>query len=163
MISTKQKTSAKEYLEVELKRIGKPGLAGKIYGMVVGARSLLDLKPHFFPESFKFVAKAYEMVEEEYQSACALENAIQAAEYEHTTHRDDEVLDGVDAYAVIYASAIEVTANCTGMGDRLPRKNRKYIGGKGDMRWSFPKGELEELKTCKAISFFLNEDGSRYV
>jgi hypothetical protein len=94
-------------------------------------------------------------------AALALDDAIAAETRRSETWRDDEALYEVEAYAILFDDCIKVTANETGMGNRIPRTGRKYIGDKQNWVWQFPISALPEIKACKAISFVLDEKGKR--
>lgn len=91
----------------------------------------------------------------------ALEDAIASETRRAEVWRDDEALYEVEAYAIVFSDCIKVTANETGMGDRIPRTGRKYVGDRQNWVWKFPLSALPEIKSCKAISFVLNEKGDR--
>jgi hypothetical protein len=94
------------------------------------------------------------------EEALNLEDAVAHEEYERLVTRDDEVLDEVDAYAVVYDDRIEVTANQPGMGDKIP-KGRKYVGSQGDMRWVYTLDRLDDIKRCHPIDFILDSKGNK--
>jgi hypothetical protein len=94
-------------------------------------------------------------------AAIALEDAIASETRRAEVWRDDEALSEVDAYAIVFSDCVKVTANQTGMGDRIPKAGRKYIGDRQNWVWRFPLSALPEIKSCKAISFVLNEKGDR--
>ena len=94
------------------------------------------------------------------EEALNLEDAVAHEEYERLVTRDDEVLDEVDAYAIVYDDRIEVTANQPGMGDSFP-KGRKYVGSQGDMRWEYTLERLDDIKRCHHIDFILDSKGNK--
>jgi hypothetical protein len=127
---------------------------------ITQAKSWIDNRDRLNPE--KFIEKVAEL-EREWELAEEAENlyaSIEAEKNKSQTFRDDDALNEVEAYAIVYSDRIEVTANETGMGDRIP-KGRKYVGGKGDMRWEYSLDRLPEILACSAISFVLNEKGER--
>jgi hypothetical protein len=150
-----------QYLKSELSRIGKPEKFKQVWDLIVGCGDIEDIRPRFSPQSFESVKKAWDILQGEYEAKWKLEEAISEQIAKNTTWRDDEVLDEVDAFAVVYEEELIVTANEAGLGERIPKKNRKYIGSKGDMRWIFPLSELPAILNCSIISFVLNEDGSK--
>lgn len=110
----------------------------------------------------KFIQKVAEL-EQEWKQAeewTNLQEAIDTEIAKSTIHRDDKVLDEVDAYAIVYDDRIEVTANQPGMGDSFP-KMRKYVGGKGDMRWEYTLDRLDDIKRCRHIDFILDSKGNK--
>ena len=94
------------------------------------------------------------------EEALNLEDAVVREESDRRVTYDDEVLDEVDAYAIVYDDRIEVTANQPGMGDSIP-KGRKYVGGKGDMRWEYTLDRLDDIKRCRHIDFILDSKGNK--
>lgn len=110
----------------------------------------------------KFIARVKEIEAEwargeEYMN---LQDAVDTELAASVVHRDDEVLDEAEIYAIVYGDRVEVTANVTGAGDKIPQ-GRKYIGGKGDMRWQYDLGRLDDIKQCRHIDFILNESGKK--
>jgi len=124
------------------------------------AKSWIDNREKLNPA--KFIAKVKEL-EAEWALAdqhIQIEDAIQAEEAAARVVRDDEVLDEAEIYAIVYGDRIEVTANVTGAGDKIP-SGRKYIGGKGDMRWQYELDRLDDIKRCRYIDFILDENGKK--
>ena len=97
-----------------------------------------------------FVKKLESIIEEEMDEAAKLEQAIDNEIKGIVDPLDDEYFDDLgcpDFAIVIYADNIEVRAYEPGVGDRLPKKGRKYIGCAGDIRWSFPLSSLDSLQS----------------
>jgi hypothetical protein len=157
-----QKVTSVEYLKSELVKIGNSEKFKQIWDLILWCDDIEEIRHRFSPKSFEFIQRAWELLRQEESEDFALDMAVSEQTAKHTTWRDDEVLDEVDAFAVVYGDRIEVTANEPGLGERIPKQNRKYVGGKGDMRWFFPLSEISAIVTCSSISFVLNEDGSLY-
>jgi hypothetical protein len=149
-------------LKSELARIGKPEKFNQIWNLIIWCDDINDLSGRFSPEAFTFVKKAWEMVQDNHEKEWNLADAIVEQTAKHTIWYDDDLLDEVQAFAVVYDDRIEVTANEPGLGERIPKLNRSYIGCQGDMRWSFPLSEISKIVSCPSISFVLNDDGSAY-
>lgn len=124
------------------------------------AKIWIDNRDKLNPE--KFIQKVAEL-QAEWDKAEALMNLqdkIAEEENDRLVVRDDEVLDELEIYAIVYSDRIEVTSNVTGAGDRIPQ-GRKYVGTQGDMRWRYDLSRLDDLKQCRAIEFILDEQGNK--
>ncbi len=110
----------------------------------------------------KFIQKVAEL-EQEWKHAedwGNLQESIDTELRESVIHYDDEVLDEATVYAIVYDDRIEVTANEPGWGDKIP-SGRKYIGGKGDLRWEYSLHRLDDIKRCRHIDFILDSKGNK--
>lgn len=154
--------TARGFLRAELDKIGKVEKLNQIWSMLTNCNDIEELLGAFSPKSFEFVRQSWEMLQEEWQMEWDLQESISSETTKQTRWYDDTALNEVDAYAIVYDDKIIVTANETGIGERLPKRNREYIGARGEMQWSFPLSETSEILKCSAISFVLNQDGSRY-
>jgi hypothetical protein len=114
---------------------------------------------HFSPQGVQALLVVVEVYEAELGASLKLDSAIADNIYKETTYFDDEALDEVDAYAIVYRDRIEFVAHVNGYGEKLPKKGRKYIGSQGDRRWSFPLNMLSEVRPFS--SFVLDSDGQR--
>lgn len=87
------------------------------------------------------------------------EAKISAAVEAEAIRDGDDAISEVDLYAVIQEDgSVEVVANQTGMGDILPKQDRKYIGGKGDLRWRYP-GLTNQIR--RAVDLVLDHTGEK--
>lgn len=129
----------------------------RAYAAAVGVKKGEDF---YFQLSWKFSAphytalvefvKRYEaLLEEESKAEMELEQAIQEEIQGMIDPLADEYYDEMgapDCAICIYSDRIEVRAYVKGIGDRLPKKGRKYIGSMHDVRWQFPLSSLPQLK-----------------
>jgi hypothetical protein len=123
------------------------------------AKIWIDNRDKLSVEKFVQKVAAIEAEWAETEKHMNLQDAVDTALYESVVHRDDEVLAEAQIYAIVYGDRVEVTANITGAGDKIP-SGRKYIGGKGDMRWQYDLGRLDDIKRCRHIDFILDENGN---
>ena len=155
-------SNAKQQLKSLLESKGKVQYLDLAWNLVMNAAG--EIQPElvlgtlFSPEGVQALLPILEMYESEIESEFKLEERIQEESNSRLVVFDDEVLDEVDGYAIVYSDRIEFVANVNGFGDKLPRKNRKYVGSQGDRRWTFPVDMLAEIKPF--ASFVLKEDGS---
>jgi hypothetical protein len=106
----------------------------------------------YFPLSKNFAPRHYSVLVSFVKRLEAIESAEakikEEIEEKINAEIDDQTMDplsdgsydelGAPDFAVcIYAGYIEVRAYEKGVGEILPKKDRKYIGSQGDMRWSF--------------------------
>lgn len=125
------------------------------------AKIWIDNRDKLKPE--KFIQKVQEL-EAEWAAegeAQKLADAIASEEANQRITAHDELLSEAEIYAVVYPDCIEVKSYVTGAGELIPKKNRKYVGGKGDMRWQYPLSELEAIKGCRSIDFILDSEGNQ--
>jgi hypothetical protein len=88
----------------------------------------------------------YEFIQDaEAEAHQAQEELIQQAVFNALISGSD--CDDSNDFAVcVYESHIEVLAYRSGLADLLPTRNRKYVGQRGDIRWSYPLSSLEALQ-----------------
>lgn len=153
--------TAYEYLQSILTQAGKANKVKMAWDLICMAHDIEELRDRFSPQGFQKIQKVWSLYQAELEQSFKLQERIDEEIANATIYFDDDVLDEVNAYAIVYKDRIEVTANQPGMGDFIPKNNRRYVGGKGDMRWAFPLSMLEKIKTCQAVSFVLNEQGER--
>ena len=97
--------------------------------------------------------RAYEgILEAEAMAEQAIEAEIGNQLYEATGSLygwDENLYDevgGPDAAIVVFPEYVEVRAYVSGVGNRIPKANRTYVGAKGDMRWHYPLETLSLLE-----------------
>jgi hypothetical protein len=128
----------------------------KPLGFIKGQEFYFSLSRNFSPRHYmaivQFVKRLEDIEEAEAKAEFDIEQKIEEEIYEQIM---DPLSDGFydelgapDFAICIYDCHIEVRAYEKGVGDKLPKKGRKYIGSQGDMRWSFPLSMLDELKRC---------------
>lgn len=120
------------------------------------------LSRNFSPARIDRAVQFARLIQEDFENTRKRDEAIATAHYESAranSWMDDDAVSEVDSIAVIYSDRIEVTANVTGMGEKLPKAGRKYVGGKGDIRWSFPLAILPDIRRC--VDLVLMENGDR--
>jgi hypothetical protein len=99
------------------------------------------------------------------QSEWAIKQAVESITYELERSASWEYsgdsldVSAVRCYAIVRDGWIEVIATESGQGERLPKEGRKYIGDKGDMRWSFPVSSQAIMKS--RVDFMIDEKGSQ--
>lgn len=103
----------------------------------------------------KAITNFVKLYEQEVNDWAKQEEAIQSqmAEENYELNRYIDAVDDCSKYEgfqIIYPDRIEVRANTTGLGDRIPKKNRKYVGGRGDMRWEYPISMRDKLAKLKS-------------
>lgn len=121
-------------------------------------RPRLVLSHRFSPEAIEEVMPIVEAYEQELEASMRLDERIEQELCQRQVVLDEDTLGEVDAYLIIYADRIEFIANENGYGERLPKKQRKYIGSQGDRRWQFPLSMLNEV--LPFAEFAINEDGT---
>ena len=139
---------------------GKDSAAYEGLSRTCSAKTWIDNRDKLNPEKFISLAKKLELEWKLSEEREALTDEINEEESKARIVYDDEVLDEVDLYAVVYADRIEVTANEPGMSDRIP-ENRKYIGNIENICWRYELDRLDEIVACKAIDFVLKENGDK--
>lgn len=124
----------------------------KEVGLVPGDEFHYRISWNFAPEHYEkcaeFVEAYLEILVDEYESEAKIEAEIQEAigeAYGWDEHLYDE-LGAPSAAIVIFPDYIEVRAYENGVGAHLPKKGRKYVGCRDDIRWHFPLESLESLK-----------------
>ncbi|MGL5061360.1 MAG: hypothetical protein ACRC62_15410 [Microcoleus sp.] len=150
--------TAYETLKAGMEAFGKGDRLKMAWDLIVFSDCWESIESRFSPAAMPLIREVYNMYIAELDAQWKLQESIDSQVAAHTTWFDDDAIDEVDAYAVVYSDRIEVTANVTGMGGKLPTAGRKYVGGKGDMRWAFPLSALAVVRPC--VSFVLHEDGS---
>lgn len=154
--------TAKEQLAAILSAKGKSqylNQAWQLISMAAGeSRPEIVLASRFSPQGVAELLPIVAAYEKEIEAQYRLESEVQAQLHNHSAYMDDDALYEANAYAIVFSDRVEFVAHVPGYGDKLPRKGRKYIGDKGDIRWQFPVSSLDEIR--RFADFVLNEDGS---
>jgi hypothetical protein len=112
----------------------------------------------FSPKARPLVLSACQAIEASDDWLEKEDKILSAVEAEVIRDGDDAILE-VDLYAVIQEDgSVEVVANQAGMGDFLPKENRKYIGGQGDLRWRYP---AMNAQIRRAVDLVLDTSGEK--
>jgi len=151
--SADETVSLHEIDDAKMRKYAKEAkVTGEFYYRISWAFS-----PKHYSVIANFVKQFEAILDKEAKAAIAIEEEIEKEIKEIIDPLDDEYYDEIgcpDFAVVVYADYIEVRAYEPGVGDRLPRKGRKYTGCPGNVRWTFPKGMLEELKAMKRPTVF---------
>lgn len=96
--------------------------------------------PTHYPKIAGFVKEIEAIIDAEIQEEARLEAQIDA---QVTAYRksEGELYDdlGQPDFAIfLYADRIEAKAYGPGVGELIPKQNRKYIGSREDIRWQYP-------------------------
>ena len=109
---------------------------------------------HFSPRHYAvisgFVKEFEKILEDEMEASMALERAIEAEVKGYIDPSSPDFYDDLgcpDFAILIYPDRVEVKAYEPGVGDIIPRKNRRYVGCAGDVRWIYPASELPTLQS----------------
>jgi hypothetical protein len=156
--------TAQDDLKQFLEKKGKVEAFGKAWQVVMGAAFTdcpeLELSRAFSEGAIKEILPIVQKYEQEFTEEIELQEKIQDKNHALEFHWDDEVLFEIDSYAVVRSQNIEVIANTTGLGDRLPKvPGRKYTGDKQNWTWEFPLSALGLIRPI--VDMVFDEKGDR--
>ncbi len=124
------------------------------------AKAWIENRDRLKPEKFIDRVKQLEAEWAAVGAEMHLEDRIAEEERDRLVARDDEALDEVDCYAIVYSDHIIVHANQPGMGKLIP-PNRKYIGSVDSQDWRYTLDRLDDIRRCRAIDFCLDDKGNK--
>lgn len=106
-------------------------------------RIVENFEPLHYRSIEAFIKRLEAIHEQEDKEADLLSDAYYAAleaygEFDEYSEQSDWIVE-------IHKDSIQVVANVKGVGDRIPKENRKYIGDSRDVRWSYPLSMREQL------------------
>ncbi|MFQ3636047.1 MAG: hypothetical protein SNJ57_09460 [Cyanobacteriota bacterium] len=141
-------------LDADLLREPKTRDCAAALGLGVGDSMYVRLTWNFAPWHYRVMegfVKDYEAVIE---AEMLKEQAIADAIYEEVFKPlemagFDELYDDMgcpDFVVIVYNDRVEVKAFETGVGEIIPRRSRRYIGDRLDIRWRYPLSSLPELE-----------------
>ncbi len=123
----------------------------KQVGLKDGDRFYYLLTTRFSPRHYStlvgFVQRYEKILEEEEKQEDKL---LQALEDERLAGAVDDFdydeIGAPDFAVVVYEDYVEARAYGPGVGEMLPKKNRKYVGCQGNIKWRYPLSSLPELQ-----------------
>jgi TPP-dependent indolepyruvate ferredoxin oxidoreductase alpha subunit len=135
-----------DYLDRKTAKYAKD--LGLKIGDVFHVRIAYTFSPTHYFAIAKFVEQLQEILMLEAEEQKKIEDAINA-EIEQQSDPYELYYDemgGPDFAIKIYEEHIIVEAYEKGVGEIIPKKNRKYIGRAGEISWMYPLSALDSLK-----------------